>query len=64
MGMPKYGTYSIIQTFFKVIESLKLGSPEVKKEASFIEKSYEILIAKISSDPQLYNRRQINFQMQ
>ena len=63
MGMPEHGTFALIQTFFKIIEAIKLNEPEIKKEASFIEKSYEILISKLSSDPQNYDRLKIHHEM-
>lgn len=59
MGMPQPGTHFPIQNFLKLLEEGKRQSLEVRAEANYIEKGYEVIIAKVSNDLEAYDRVKI-----
>lgn len=50
MGVPQPCNHFTIQNFLKLLEEAKRQNIEVRAEANYIEKGYEVIIAKVSND--------------
>jgi hypothetical protein len=59
VGVSQSRILFLMQVFLKLLEEAKRQNAEIKAEATFIEKGYEVIISKVSNDLDSFDKVKI-----